>query len=96
MTGRKVGTTSSQHGAYTLGNTHPTMVKNNGMPNRKVEQIPDKFHLSWDWGLKPDPMNEESVVIADQQAAVNMFLPLVHTARQANKVGNGRSLLFSE
>ena len=29
--GRKVGKTSSQHGAYTLGNTHPTMAKNNEM-----------------------------------------------------------------
>ena len=31
-------------------------------------------------------MNTESVVIADQQAAVNTFSGLAHTARQANKV----------
>ena len=31
--------TSSQHGAYAQGNTHPTMVKNNGQQNRKVELI---------------------------------------------------------
>ena len=36
-------------------------------------------------------MNEELVVIADQQAAGNTFSPLVHTARQGSKVGNGRS-----
>ena len=36
-------------------------------------------------------MKSESVVIADQQAAVNTFSGLVHTARQANKVGGGRS-----
>jgi len=47
-----------------------------------------KFRLSWDWGLQLAPMNEESVVIADQQAAVNTFSGLVHTARQVNKVGN--------
>ena len=36
-------------------------------------------------------MKSESVVIADQQAAVNTFSGLVHTARQANKVGGGRT-----
>ena len=49
-----------------------------------------KFRLSWDWGLKFAPMNAESVVIADQQAAVNTFSPLVHTARQGSKVGGTR------
>ncbi len=34
MSGRKEGTTSSQHGAYVLGHTHPTMAKNNGLPSR--------------------------------------------------------------
>ena len=50
-----------------------------------------KFRLSSDWGLKPDPMKSESVVIADQQAAVNTFSGLVHTARQGSKVGGGRT-----
>jgi hypothetical protein len=36
-------------------------------------------------------MKLESLVIADQNAAVNMFLSLVHTARQATKVGSTRS-----
>ena len=45
-----------------------------------------KFRLSWDWSLQLDSMNSESVVIADQQAAVNTFSGLAHTARQANKV----------
>ena len=31
--------TSGQHGAYVLGNTHPTMAKNSETQNRKVEQI---------------------------------------------------------
>jgi hypothetical protein len=36
-------------------------------------------------------MKSESLVIADQQAAVNTFPGLVHTARQATKVGSTRS-----
>ncbi len=36
-------------------------------------------------------MKLESLVIADQQAAVNTFPGLVHTARQVTKVGNTRS-----
>ena len=40
-------------------------------------------------------MNEELVVIADQKAAVNTFSPLVHTARQGSKVGNGRNSRLS-
>ena len=35
-------------------------------------------------------MKSESVVIADQHAAVNTFSGLVHTARQGSKVGNYR------
>ena len=66
------------------------MANNNGKLARKRMQIPTKFRLSSDWGLQPDPMKSESVVIADQQAAVNTFSGLVHTARQANKVGGGR------
>ncbi len=36
-------------------------------------------------------MKLESLVIADQHAAVNMFLSLVHTARQATEAGSARS-----
>ena len=50
-----------------------------------------KFRLSWDWSLQFDSMNTESVVIANQQVAVNTFSGLAHTARQANKVGGSRS-----
>jgi hypothetical protein len=35
--------TSSQHGAYAQGHTHPTMGSNRGSPNRKVELIPQTF-----------------------------------------------------
>ena len=37
-------------------------------------------------------MKLESLVIADQHAAVNTFPGFVHTARQTMKVGNTRSL----
>ena len=38
-------------------------------------------------------MKLESLVIADQNAAVNTFPGLVHTARHTMGVGNTRSLL---
>ena len=50
-----------------------------------------KAGLSSDWGLQLDPMKSESLVIADQHAAVNTFPGLVHTARHVTKVGNTRS-----
>ena len=82
--------TSSQHGAYTLGYTHPTMANNNEQQTGNGKQISFKFRLSSDCGLQPAHMKSESVVIADQQVAVNTFSGLVHTARQANKVKGGR------
>jgi hypothetical protein len=50
-----------------------------------------KTRLSSDCGLQLARMKLESLVIADQHAAVNVFLSLVHTARQATKVGGIRS-----
>ena len=70
------------------------MANNNGKLARKRMQISYKFRLSSDWGLQPDPMKSESVVIADQQAAVNTFSGLVHTARQVSRVEGSRSPLF--
>ncbi len=40
-----------------------------------------KTVLSPDWSLQLDSMKLESLVIADQHAAVNTFPGLVHTAR---------------
>ena len=54
--------------------------KYRGQRPRKWKRIP-KVYLSPDWGLQLDPMKLESLVIADQHAAVNMFPGLVHTAR---------------
>ena len=50
-----------------------------------------KRRLSSDWSLQLDSMKLESLVIADQHAAVNTFPGLVHTARQTMKVTNTRS-----
>ncbi len=61
---------------------------------RKVEPIP-KAGPSSDWSLQLDSMKSESLVIADQQAAVNTFPGLVHTARQATEVGSTRSRLLN-
>ena len=47
---------------------------------REVEQI-SKIGPSSDWSLQLDSMKLESLVIADQHAAVNTFPGLVHTAR---------------
>ncbi len=47
-----------------------------------MEPIP-KAGLSSDCSLQLDYIKVESLVIADQHAAVNTFPGLVHTARQA-------------
>ena len=47
-----------------------------------------KSSLSSDWSLQLDSMKLESLVIADQHAAVNTFPGLVHTARHAMGAGN--------
>jgi hypothetical protein len=54
-----------------------------------------KTDLSSDWSLQFDSMKLESLVIADQHAAVNTFPGLVHTARQAMKDGSTRSRLLN-
>ena len=57
---------------------------------RKMELIP-KTGLSSDWSLQLDSMKAESLVIADQHAAVNTFPGLVHTARHTMEVDYSRS-----
>ncbi len=78
--------TSSHHGSYELGYTRATMV-NRGERDREVEPIL-KSYLSSDCSLQLENMKLESLVIADQHAAVNTFPGLVHTARHAMGVGS--------
>jgi len=59
---------------------------NNEKQYREVEQI-YKYCLSSDCTLQLEYMKLESLVIADQHAAVNTFPGLVHTARQAMGIG---------
>jgi hypothetical protein len=49
----------------------------------RKQEIISKRNLSSDRSLKLDFVKLESLVIADQNAAVNTFPGLVHTARQA-------------
>jgi hypothetical protein len=82
--------TSSPHGSYAWGYTRATMAGTKGCKPVRGSQS-QKAGLSSDWSLQLDSMKSESLVIADQQAAVNTFPGLVHTARQATKVGSTRS-----
>ena len=50
-----------------------------------------KTDRSPDCSLQLDCMKSESLVIADQHAAVNTFPGLVHTARHTMGAGNTRS-----
>ena len=82
--------TSNHHAPYDLGYTRATMaVTKGGEPVRGSE--PQKSRLSSDCSLQLDYMKLESLVIADQNAAVNTFPGLVHTARHTMGVGNARS-----
>ena len=50
-----------------------------------------KVRRSPDWSLQLDSMKSESLVIANQNVAVNTFPGLVHTARHTMGVGFTRS-----
>ncbi len=80
---------SSPHGPYAWGYTRATMAGTEGCNTVRWSQS-QKTGLSSDCSLQLGCMKLGSLVIADQQAAVNMFPGLVHTARQATKVGSTR------
>ena len=82
--------TSSHHGPYVQGHTRATMDGTKGCKPVRGSQS-QKAVLSSDWSLQLDSMKLESLVIADQNAAVNTFPGLVHTARHITKVGCTRS-----
>ena len=72
--------TSSPHGLYIQGDTRDTMDGTEGSETARWSQS-QKAVLSSDWSLQFDSMKLESLVIADQHAAVNTFPGFVHTAR---------------
>ncbi len=82
--------TSSPHGPYDRGYTRATM---GGTTSRKVARPSQslKAVLSSDRSLQLDCVKVESLVIADQNAAVNTFPGLVHTARHTMGVVCSRS-----
>ena len=80
--------TSSHHAPYVQGYTRATMAGTTGSNTARWSK-PLKAGLSSDCGLQLAHMKAESLVIANQQVAVNTFSGLVHTARQGSKVGSG-------
>ena len=87
---RKVGMTSSHHGPYGQGYTRTTMVGTEGREAARGSQSHKTFR-SPDRSLQLDSVKSESLVIVDQNATVNTFPGLVHTARHTMGVGCSRS-----
>ena len=90
ITGRKVGSTSSQYVPYVQGYTRNTMESTKGCEAVRLSQS-HKTNPSSDWSLQLDFMKQESLVIVDQNATVNTFPGLVHTARHAMEAGSTQS-----
>ena len=82
--------TSSPHGLYVQGYTRVTMGVTKSSQAAKLRKS-QKNPLSSDRSLQLDCVKLESLVIADQHAAVNTFPGLVHTARHTMGVGSTRS-----
>ncbi len=82
--------TSNHHAPYDLGYTRATMATTKRSEPARVSQS-QKSRPSSDCSLQLDCMKLESLVIANQNVAVNTFPGLVHTARHAMGVGNARS-----
>ena len=82
--------TSSHHGPYGQGYTRATMVGTEGCQVARRSQSL-KAGRSPDRSLQLDSVKSESLVIADQLAAVNTFPGLVHTARHTMGAGSARS-----
>ena len=80
---------SSHHGPYGLGYTRATMGSTEGREAARWSKS-QKTSRSPDWSLQLDSMKSESLVIVDQNATVNTFPGLVHTARHAMEVSSTR------
>ena len=82
--------TANHHAPYDLGYTRATMAETKGSEVERWSKA-EKTSPSSDCSLQLECMKMESLVIADQHAAVNTFPGLVHTARHTMGVGNTRS-----
>ena len=83
--------TSNHHAPYDLGYTRATMATTK-RSERVIWSKSQKGRPSSDCSLQLDYMKPESLVIANQNVAVNTFPGLVHTARHTMGAGNARSL----
>ena len=82
--------TSSPHGLYVQGYTRATMAGTASSKSaRRSKSL--KAGPSSDRGLQFAHVKAESLVIGDQQAPVNTFPGLVHTARHTTKACCNRS-----
>ena len=82
--------TSNHHALYVLGYTRATMAGTEGSEAVRRSES-QKAGLSSDCRLQPACMKSESLVIADQHAAVNTFPGLVHTARHTTQAEDTQS-----
>ena len=82
--------TSNHHAPYVLGYTRATMVGTKRSETATFSKS-QKTNPSSDCRLQLAYMKLESLVIADQNAAVNTFPGLVHTARHTMGIGSTRS-----
>ena len=83
--------TSNHHALYDLGYTRATMAGTQSSETAMSSES-QKACPSSDCTLQLECMKLELLVIVDQNAAVNAFPGLVHTARHTMEVGNTRSL----
>ena len=81
--------TSSHHGPYDQGYTRATMGATKGSKSARPSKS-QKSTPSSDCSLQLDYMKLESLVIANQNVAVNTFPGLVHTARHTMGVGGAQ------
>ena len=77
--------TSNHHAPYVLGYTRATMAGTKGSKPARGSKSQKTSHSS-DRRLQLAYVKSESLVIADQHAAVNTFPGLVHTARHTMRV----------
>ena len=82
--------TSSPHGPYAQGYTRATMADTKSSKSVRPSKS-QKVRLSSDRSLQLDFLKLELLVILDQNARVNTFPGLVHTARHTMGVSCSRS-----
>ena len=86
--------TSNHHAPYVLGYTRATMAGTESSETVRRSKT-HKTGPSSDCRLQLACMKLELLVIADQNAAVNAFPGLVHTARHTMEVGGAQSRLIN-